>query len=145
MLPGSEAFLAPWVHRVAAKSRRAMIGRLEDEDWLQAKGFRPPCIGALHMIAERQPLSQRELSECMGIDPSDTVAVVDILEEAGYVTRARDPVDRRRHALTLTANGDRTLAQLRQIAAEVEEEILAPLSKAERATLNDLLRRVAEG
>ena len=82
-----------------------MSERLAGEEWLEGKGFRPPCIGALQTIAAHQPLSQRELSERLGLDPSDTVAVVDILESAGYVSRDRDPSDRRRHALTLSADG----------------------------------------
>ncbi|MGE3621706.1 MAG: MarR family winged helix-turn-helix transcriptional regulator [Acidimicrobiia bacterium] len=136
--------LGPWIHRVAHLTKRAMAERLAAERWLQEKGFRPPCIGALHAVAHHQPMSQRELSERLGLDPSDTVDVVDILERAGYVSRHRDPADRRRHALTLTAPGEEALARLGRIIGEIEDEILAPLDPAERRELGRLLRRVAD-
>jgi DNA-binding MarR family transcriptional regulator len=121
-----------------------MSDRLAGETWLRDKGFRPPCIGALQSIAAHQPLSQRELSERLGVDPSDTVDVVDILETAGYVSRHRDPADRRRHALTLTTEGQEATARLRKILGEIEAEVLAPLRAKERGLLRGLLRSVAE-
>ena len=48
-------------------------------------------------------MAQRELMEEMEIDPSILVTLLNPLEEDGYVARERDPVDRRRHLVTLTA------------------------------------------
>ena len=54
------------------------------------------------MIATEGPLSQQRLGERTALDRTTVVAIVDGLEEAGYVERRRDPDDRRAYALEVT-------------------------------------------
>jgi DNA-binding MarR family transcriptional regulator len=70
------------------------------------------------------------------------VAVVDKLEEAAFVERRRNPLDRRAYALEITEKGRRVLEQADRLALEVEQDFLAPLSASERRTLIDLLQRL---
>src|SRR5262245_21687825 len=133
------------IFKVALLARRAMRERLTDENWVSDAGFRPPCISVLRTVAHRQPVSQREVSDTLDLDPSDTVAAVDILERAGFVTRQRDPKDRRRHALTVTFEGQEAADRLAVITAEAEDTVLAPLTDAEREQLVRLLGKVAAG
>ncbi|HEY5188222.1 MAG TPA: MarR family winged helix-turn-helix transcriptional regulator, partial [Solirubrobacteraceae bacterium] len=58
--------------------------------------------------------------------------------------RRRHPTDRRAHALHVTAAGRRTLSRGRKLAAEAQNELLAPLDESERAQLHGLLLRIAE-
>ena len=51
--------------------------------------------------------------------------------------------DRRRHVVSITTKGERELAQLREIVGELEDEFLSPLGADDRATLHDLLARLA--
>jgi DNA-binding MarR family transcriptional regulator len=62
------------------------------------------------VIARHQPVSQREISDHLGLDASDVVGVLDILEAAHMVQRQRDPNDRRRHAVVLTERGETAAA-----------------------------------
>lgn len=128
---------------LVAKSFRAAIGeRIRNEQWLVEVGFRPPCIGALMVLSHREPMSQRELSAHLGVDPSDLVGVMDILESAGFVSRDRDPADRRRHLLTVTPDGNKAVRRLRAVMAEVDDEVLAPLTDGQRDQLHQLLAEV---
>jgi DNA-binding MarR family transcriptional regulator len=67
--------------------------------------------------------------------------MVDSLEAAGLVTRRRDPNDRRRYQLALTAKGRR---QARETQREIEaatDHVLRHLDPAERDTLSRLARK----
>ena len=129
-------------HRLAAITRRAVGERMAHESWAHQAGFRPGCIGVLRVVAAREPVSQREVSEALLLDPSDLVTLVDILEAAGLVERRRDPADRRRYALEVTPRGQLAVVRLREINRETNEELLAPLDEHERAQLAELIGRV---
>jgi DNA-binding MarR family transcriptional regulator len=125
-------------------SRRLFKERLAREPWAKAAGMRAPCYSVLTWIDQLEPVSQKRVSDQIGHDPSDIVAVVDILERAGWVARARDPQDRRRYSLGLTPAGRDRLARLDQIALEVQDAILAPLDPVERATFERLMHVVID-
>ncbi len=129
---------------LGASGRKLFARRLGQEDWVATAGLRPPSYGVLMAIERLGPVSQKQISDQMGLDPSDLVPVVDILEGAGFLVRSRDPQDRRRYSLTLTPAGRKTLSRFDTVAAEVEEELLTPLDGEERATLRRLVERVLE-
>jgi len=137
-----EPDVATLTHRLAAITRRAIGDRMANESWAHDAGFRPGCIGVLRVVAAREPVSQREVSEALLLDPSDLVTLVDILEAAGLVERRRDPADRRRYALEVTPRGQLAVVRLREINRETNEELLAPLDEQERAQLAELIGRV---
>jgi DNA-binding MarR family transcriptional regulator len=137
-----EPDVATLTHRLAAITRRAIGERMANESWAHEAGFRPGCVGVLRVVAAREPVSQREVSEALLLDPSDLVTLVDILEGAGLVERRRDPTDRRRYALEVTPRGQLAVVRLREINRETNEELLAPLDERERAQLAELIGRV---
>ena len=127
---------------LGASGRRLFARRLASEDWVAEAGLRPPSYGVLMTIDRLGPVSQKQISDQMALDPSDLVGVIDVLEGAGFLVRSRDPEDRRRYSLTLTAAGRKTLQRFDAMAAEVEEELLAPLDAEERRTFRLLVERV---
>lgn len=125
-------------------TRRLFSQRLAQEPWVAQAGLRPPAYGVLIWIERLEPVSQKQISDRIGVDPSDLVGVVDALDQAGLVSRIRDPQDRRRYSLTLTALGRKRLRRLDAVAADVEAELLAPLDPDERAMLQELVERVLD-
>ncbi|MGN6870859.1 MAG: MarR family winged helix-turn-helix transcriptional regulator [Solirubrobacteraceae bacterium] len=93
-------------------------------------------LGLLH---ERGALGQRELGQLMEIDPSILVTLLNPLEAEGLLSRRRDPLDRRRHLVTLTARGERRLAAAAQAQREAEDELFAGLNERQRDQLRVLL------
>jgi len=62
-------------------------------------------FGIMMMLSHHEDQTITELSRTLGVDPSTLVPSVDALERKGLVVRGRDPHDRRRIPLTLTADG----------------------------------------
>lgn len=93
----------------------------------------------LATLEEFGPASQAELSSRTRIYRSDLVAVINELADRGLVERAPDPADRRRNAVTLTGPGRRQLLRLDKLLADVEDEVLAPLTPTQREQLVRLL------
>ena len=126
---------------LAREMRRHMADLFADEPWMEELGFRPPCVGVLRTVAELGPLSQREISDEVGIDPSDVVGAVDILERGGLVERHRDPDDRRRHAVVITPEGRKRSERLKALMIEAEARSLAGLDADEQEQLTALLEK----
>src|SRR5262245_59374053 len=108
---------------LARELRRHLSDLMASEEWAHAAGFRPPCLGVLAVVAHHQPVSQRQISDALGLDASDLVGVMDILEKAGMVERRRDPNDRRRHAVVLTEAGEGAAQRYAALRAEVEARV----------------------
>jgi DNA-binding MarR family transcriptional regulator len=93
-------------------------------------------LGLLH---EGGPVGQRELGQMMEIDPSILVTLLNPLEAEGLLSRRRDPLDRRRHLVTLTGRGERRLAAAARAQREAEDELFAGLDERQREELRVLL------
>jgi MarR family transcriptional regulator, lower aerobic nicotinate degradation pathway regulator len=88
--------------------------------------------------------TQGAIADMLGYDRGQLVGLLDELEQRGLIERRRDPEDRRRHLVQMTAEGKRKLRLLRTLAGELEDDFLAPLSTAEREQLHTLLLKLAE-
>ena len=78
------------------------------------------------------------------MDRSDVVAAVNELVGRGLADRSPDPADGRRNIITITPAGTAHLRRLEELLDDVQKELLAPLSPAERQQLIHLLTRVLE-
>ncbi|MEV0620385.1 MarR family transcriptional regulator [Nonomuraea sp. NPDC050404] len=118
--------------------------RLADQA-LAATGSRRYHYALLAALAEFGPASQAALGRRTGIDRSDIVATVNQLADRELVERSPDPDDRRRNVVTVTPAGTRHLEELDRLLAGVQDELLAPLTTAEREQFVGLLTRVLDG
>ncbi|MFI6283505.1 MarR family winged helix-turn-helix transcriptional regulator [Streptomyces sp. NPDC051018] len=108
-------------------------------DELARAGARKWHFAVLATLEEFGPLSQAELSSRTGIYRSDMVGVIKDLADGGLVERSPNPADRRQNVVTLTRQGNRHLLKLDKLLTDVENEVLAPLTPAEREELARLL------
>ena len=111
-------------------------------------GITPTRLAALAALA-RNPEGCRhgDLAAMMGVSPASMTRLVEIMVEADWVVKLRDPSDARACLLQLSSEGRRTVEALRsestsQLCADLEE-----LTDQERATLGaavPLLGRIAD-
>jgi DNA-binding MarR family transcriptional regulator len=100
---------------------------------------------ALSYLRDHDGTPQQELAEVLCIDANNVVLVLNELEDLGHIMRRRDPTDRRRHLVYLTAQGARALETAERAQEAIEDEVLRGLDAAERAELWRLLTRALHG
>ncbi|WP_433475469.1 MarR family winged helix-turn-helix transcriptional regulator [Spirillospora sp. CA-142024] len=130
---------ASWlINLVSAHSHRLVA------DGFAAAGARGYHYRLLATLDEYGPSSQADLGRRAGIDRSDVVAALNELAAKNLIARSADPSDRRRNIVTLTPDGSRHLEELDKVVSGIQDDLLAPLSPAERRRLTDLLTRLAD-
>jgi DNA-binding MarR family transcriptional regulator len=110
-----------------------------------AHNLKPRQFQVLGLLHDHGGLAQRELIQEMNVDPSILVTLLNPLEADGLVSRERDPADRRRHLVTLTAAGERALVSASRAQKETEETLFASLDDEQRQTLGAMLIALRDG
>ena len=113
----------------------------------------PDQFTALRILgeADAKGLSQRELTELMSSDPNTVASLVERMETNGLVQRRPHEKDKRAHRIRVLAKGKKTYAAARDIAVDLQKEILGSLPSdrcnrflEELAQVADACRRAAE-
>lgn len=110
---------------------------------LRRTGLRVRHFSVLSIACDTEGVSQRDLSDMLGLDPSQIVALVDELQKQGLVERQPDPRDRRTRIVSPTRRGRSVNKRARGRVASAREEFLSPLDPGEREALLTMLRKVA--
>ncbi len=95
----------------------------------------------LWLIQANAGVSQAEVAAALGMDRATMMAVIDRLEDRGFVIRKRSSTDRRRQDLYLTPAGQATLRKCKARIAEHEQKFRALFTTAELESLLDSLKR----
>jgi DNA-binding MarR family transcriptional regulator len=130
-------------HSLAFHVRKAQLA-------LQRRGLRnisamhvgPAEFGALVLCEQNPGMAQFQIAAALDIDKASVVAIVDRLEELGWLLRRRSNHDRRRYGLYLTAEGARQAQVLRAQSEEAESFARDIYSPDELNQLLGLLARL---
>jgi DNA-binding MarR family transcriptional regulator len=115
------------------------------EEGCREFGLTPPQYGVLTIVDHAGGCDQATVARALGFDRVTTLRIVRGLQARALVARAPSAADGRCLELTLTPEGRAMLAQARQRAERVSQQLLAPLDGPERAQLQGLLRKLCAG
>jgi MarR family transcriptional regulator for hemolysin len=91
--------------------------------------------------------NQRALAAAVGIQGATLTHHLNTMEDAGLVTRRRDPQNRRIHVVELTADGEAAFHRMRAAAVEFDKRLRGDLSDEDlqhaAAVLDQLRANVA--
>lgn len=96
----------------------------------------------LRQLWREDGITQRELSERVGMREPTTVVALKGLEKAGLITRKKTSEDRRKTFIYLTPHAKKLELILAPMNAEVHEIATRGMTDEEVATLQGLMRRV---
>ncbi|HEV7555823.1 MAG TPA: MarR family winged helix-turn-helix transcriptional regulator [Kofleriaceae bacterium] len=101
-------------------------------------------VSMLAALRHGGALPQTELCGMMKTTQNTVVAWLNELEERSYVTRVRDPDDRRKHNVAITETGVVALERADGELRKLEDEALVGLSADERGQLRRLLAKALD-
>ena len=122
--------------------RAYIVVQTDFREALGKDGLSARVFAALSLAVNFPNITQSELARMMGVERSGLVAIVDELEERGYLRRAAVPGDRRVQALVPRDAGRRAYAEAISVVREHENALLADMTEDEKATLLMLLKKI---
>lgn len=123
--------------------RRAQIALWRDFTRSVAEGeVRPGVFSVLSLASSNPGIAQIEIANQLDIDKASVVALIDWLENQGWVARKRSVADRRRHEISVTAAGQKAYKSLKREMIDHEKKFIERFTDAERKQLISLLQRL---
>jgi DNA-binding MarR family transcriptional regulator len=101
-------------------------------------------LDCLDLIDRDGPLSPSELARRAGMHPATMTGILDRLERSGWVTRERDPDDRRAVRVRAPRKRNAELMRLYSGMSRSMNRILAGYDDSELELIADFLRRTAD-
>jgi DNA-binding MarR family transcriptional regulator len=98
----------------------------------------------LFKLTRKPGLRQVELADMLDLEPITLCRIVDRLEEAGLVERARDPEDRRAWKLHVTAQAKPLVDKLQAVGAELVGHAFSGIDPEDIEITRKVLARVRE-
>lgn len=134
---GPHTFLVLW------KAARALERRAQES--IANTGLGQTDFAILEALLHKGALPVNALGRKVLLTSGSITSAVDRLEARGLVARSDDPSDRRVRRVALTAAGRRVIAPAFDRHAAELDEVVSVLTRAERTTLVDLLRKLGRG
>lgn len=135
--PDPLAELPGYLLRRAANAMMAELGgRLARLD------LRISDASVLLLVASRTDMTSSDIGAALDIQRANMVPLLNRLAAAGLIERV--PIDRKSQAIVLTRTGRQRLTRVRKITQQFEQDLLARIPQADRATFVASLRALID-
>ena len=111
------------------------------------EALRPLGLSSFHytvlsVLVRNEGMSSSKLSRRFHVTPQTMGEVIALLERKGLISRSEEAANRRVLRLALTADGRQAVVAAAALVADIESQVFATLSGAERARLQELVGKV---
>jgi DNA-binding MarR family transcriptional regulator len=113
-------------------------GELRDRGWTDVR----PSFGFVLLATRDGSTTSTALAELLGTSKQAASKLVDLMEVAGYVTRATDTADSRQRLVSLTRRGAELLSVVEEIYVSLERQWANVIGRRELETLRSNLVKV---
>ncbi|MEU1973153.1 MarR family transcriptional regulator [Microbacterium sp. NPDC019599] len=127
--------------------RLLLIGALFDRDMARAFAGTPLSAArmrVLWVLEHSGAMTQQALAHALDVTPRNVTALVDVLEESGYLRREPHPTDRRAILVHLTDLGAELMARTVQEHVELSAMLLDAVDPADRAAVERGVEAIAD-
>ena len=124
------------IYRTALAMKAALQRTLKE----RGLDITPEQYGILHVLREEEGLSQKEIGNILFKDKPNVSRMLDALERKGLIFR--QPTDRRRFAIFLTAAGKKLIEEILPIGLQLGEQAIKGLLVREIEALEGMLNKI---
>lgn len=137
-MPNSETF-GFLLGETARSWRNKLDQRLRPLGMSQAKW-----LVLLHLNMAKHDMTQKELSERLGIEGPSLVRLLDRMETEGWVERRVSPEDRRAKTVHYTRKASGMIREIKRIAARLRKELLSDIAPKDLAIASSVMQRIKQ-
>lgn len=99
-------------------------------------------IGFILMIVDREGTPSTQLGPRMGMEPTSLSRTLKTMEEAGYIRREFDSVDKRKVLIFLTDKGISKRRETRDVILDFNEKLFAKISATKFKAFIDVMTKI---
>jgi len=88
------------------------------------------------------PFNQNQLSSMLLVDKSNITALIDKIEDGGFIERKKVKTDRRSYHIVLTKAGNKEADRLEVVYKDLVDEVMGEFTKEELDTIIHLTTRI---
>ena len=98
----------------------------------------------LHLNMASHDMTQKELSERLGIEGPSLVRLLDRMETDGWVRRRASTEDRRAKTVHYTRKASGMIREIKRVAARLRRELLSDINEKELAIASSVMQRIKQ-
>jgi DNA-binding MarR family transcriptional regulator len=93
-------------------------------------------------LGKAERLTQRDLAQALEVTPRNVTALIDALEDTGFVRRTEHPTDRRAIIVVPTKKGQQTIARLQSEMTDFANLLFGKVGERDLRKFSDMLRHI---
>lgn len=101
-------------------------------------------IGFILMIIDKEGTPSTQLGPRMGMEPTSLSRTLKTMEDAGYIRRQIDEIDKRKVLIYLTESGVQKRKETKKVILDFNDQVFSKISKTKFNAFLDVMTKIDE-